>query len=386
MKWLALSGLLLGTCSYALQAEDYYRVDSYFSGNHWSPYPPACVTVPLRQLDLYGDNVALVYDGTIKLEMVNKSSSPNPNLDLTTVPLKIFRLACAEEDRSVVLFEFRLPDSRTDVRAREIEVPDLVGNTAMGGFPFILNSEPNIHGQSLEHRALSRRTFGDYTGGWADAGYFSWRFILDVSPFGDIWGPWVTDYYNERFSFGLRLSKGPNYSQYISVPSTRSVLARNPQLPLNGRLSGNWIEQGTRDQGFMLSVGTQAPANLPDIHPENSELLVFLAWYTFDSNGQMLWLTASASAPQGSTEVDLQFVRVNDGQFLGERRAERAIVGSGRLQARDCNQLELDYDLTELGLGQGSMELSRIFALEIAGYPCRDYQARLESLYGKESN
>jgi hypothetical protein len=385
MKWLALSGLLLASCCCTLEADDPYRADSYYSGNHWSPYPPSCVTVPLRQLDLYGDNVALIYDGTINLEVVNKISGPDSERNLTPVPMKMFRIACAEEDRSVILVEFRLASSNNDLRANQIELPDFVGSTGMHGFPLILNPEPNIHGQSLEHRTLSRRTFGDYTGGWSDPGSFSWRFILDVSPLGHYWGPWVSEYYNGSFGLEIMLSEDFGH-QSVMVPSTRSVLSRNPQLPLNGRLSGNWVEPGTRDQGFLLSVSTQADSSLADGQPENSDLLVFLAWYTFDSNGQMLWLTASASAPQGSTNVDLQFVRVDNGQFLGERPAERSLVGSGQLKAGNCNKLELDYDLTELGLGQGSMELSRIFALEIAGYHCRDYQARLESLYGKESN
>jgi len=389
MRWSRLTGLLIAVFGSSLQADDFYQVDSYYSGNHWSPYPPGCITVPLHQLDLYGDNVALFYDGTIDLTKANAAPGTNPVVALTPVPMKMYRIGCAEENRSVILVEFRLPASTDDPSASQLQVPDLVGDAGFHGFPFILNPEPNIHGQSLEHLALSQRTFGDYTGGWADPTSFTWRFILDVSPAGDYWGPWVSDYYNSQFPLGMRLKnlqQGYTWVNPIDVPSTQSVLSRNPDLPLNGRLSGNWMEGGTSDQGFLLSISNRAPASLPQSHPENSDLVITLAWHTFDAEGQMLWLTASGSAPQGSNAVDLEFVRVNNGQFLGERQAERAIVGSGRLRAGSCNQLELDYDLSELGLGQGSMELNRIFALEIAGYPCRDYAARLESLYGKESN
>jgi len=44
-----------------------FAPETYYSGNARSPYPPGCVTVPTRQLDLYGDNVALVHDGSIGL-------------------------------------------------------------------------------------------------------------------------------------------------------------------------------------------------------------------------------------------------------------------------------------------------------------------------------
>lgn len=395
MKHRALLGLLLAACCCTLQAQYPYRVDSYYSGNHWSPYPPACVTVPLRQLDVYGDNVALIFDGTVNLEVVHEVSGRDPRQDLTPVPVKLYRVACAEQNRSVILLEFRLADSSTDLRASQIKVPDVVGSSSFHGIPLILRPEPNLHGESLEHRAMSQRTFGDYAGGWLDPGNFTWRFILDLSPFGHYWGPWLSDYYNDEFvisfnpfSTTTRLSRlWPDSADGfdIVVPATDDILARNPQLPLNGRLSGNWIEQGTRDQGFLLSVSTQAPGPLAESQPEHSDLLIFLAWYTFDPDGRMLWLTASASVSQGSSAVDLQFVRVHNGEFLGELRAERSIVGSGHLLARNCNQLELDYDLSELGLGHGKIQLSRIFALEIAGYHCRDYQARQENLYGKES-
>ena len=45
-----------------------------------------------------------------------------------------------------------------------------------------------------------------------------------------------------------------------------------------------------------------------------------------------------------------------------------------------CNDLEASYELGGLGLGTGNMRLQRFEALEVAGYACRDYKARLDSL------
>ncbi len=383
MKGIVLFVLLATVCCSPLAAQDPYAVESYYSGNHWSPYPPGCVTVPLRQLDLYGDNVATIFNGTIELNVVQKDPSGNPARNLTPVPMKMFRLACAETNRSVILVEFNLAEERLDPRASQIELPDFVGSTAFHGFPFILKSEPNTYGLMVKQRSLSRITFGDYTGGWDNANRFTWRYILDVNPTGHFWGPWVSDYYNGSFGLEIELNKG--FQSVMLVPSTQSVLSPNSQLPLNGRLSGNWIEHGTSDQGFLLSVSTPVSASEGDLRPEQADLLVFLAWYTFDSTGQMLWLTASATVPQGSSAVNLNFVQVENGQFMGDLVAQRSFVGSGKLRAKSCDQLELDFDLSALGLGTGQMELNRIFALEIAGYNCRDYQARLDSLYGQES-
>jgi hypothetical protein len=57
----------------------------------------------------------------------------------------------------------------------------------------------------------------------------------------------------------------------------------------------------------------------------------------------------------------------------------RVIAGEIHLRARSCDALELDYELAALELGSGSLQLQRLFALETAGYPCRDYEARLAS-------
>ena len=205
--------------------------------------------------------------------------------------------------------------------------------------------------------------------------------MLDIVPAGAGWDPnFLANYYHDSFPLGFHRSDGWT-GVHVDVPATRDVLTRNPALPLNGRLSGTWVEEGAADQGLLLSFSNPVPtAGSAAAEPENSELVVFLSWYTFDTQGGMLWLTGVGRLPQGATEVSMPVVRVTRGQFLGNQAAERTVVGEARLRARQCNELELVYDLTDLGLGAGDMRLQRLHALEIAGYPCRDYAARLASL------
>jgi hypothetical protein len=147
------------------------------------------------------------------------------------------------------------------------------------------------------------------------------------------------------------------------------------------------VEAGAADQGFLLSFSNPVPpAGTAVAEPENAELLVFLSWFTFDSQGDMLWLAGEARFPQGSTEVSIPILRVTQGQFLGSQAAERTVMGQVRLKASQCNELEVDYDLSGLDLGAGDLRLQRLHALEIAGYPCRDYQARLDSLWPQPGN
>ncbi len=348
--------------------------ETYYSGSARSPYPPGCATVPVRQLELYGDNVALVHEGTTDLDQV--SAEPLP------VRIQIFRVACAEAGRSVILVQFGFLGWPGDV-----PLPDFVGIVGDSRLPFQLKPEPNTHGQTVYQQAISQRTFGDYSNGWftEQIGWNAWLFVLDVNPIANgSWGPDTSDFYNGEFA--LWMITGQRHIELASIPATRAVLARNPVLPLNGRLSGTWIEPGTRDQGFLLSVSTPVPPTVHGGAPENADLLVFLAWYTFDASGRMLWLTAQGTAPQGSHSVDLEIVQVDGGSFMGSEQAQRAIVGSGRLRARNCNLLGFDYELNSLGLGSGKVSLTRLYELEIAGYNCRDYPARLEGLYGSQGD
>jgi hypothetical protein len=378
MKWQVLLSLITGLYCPFLWADLQYGADTYYRGNYWSPYPPGCVTVPLRQVDLYGDNVAHFYHGTMQLDVAQYALGSDPQKLIRPVNMNLYRIACAEANRSVILVEFSLPTELPDPVYRVFELPDFLGGTGFHYVPFILKSEPNLSGLGLSQQALIRRTFGDYTGGWDDASRFSWRYILDVGPAGQYW-PGLTDYYND--SFGLEVKLRGGYGFVLTVPSTAESLTANTQIPLNGRLSGNWVEPETRDQGFLLSFSTLIPPATPaDQPPEDADLLLFLSWYTFDQQGQMLWLTGSARIHQGDSEATIDFVRVEDGEFMGNREAARAMAGSAQLRAKNCNSLEFDYDLSSLGLGQGSMQLQRIFALEIAGYNCRDHEARLASI------
>jgi len=70
-------------------------------------------------------------------------------------------------------------------------------------------------------------------------------------------------------------------------------------------------------------------------------------------------------------------VYVSNGEFMSANKAHRSPAGVVRLAARSCNSIQMDYGLGELGLGVGTQFLQRIFAMEIAGFPCRDFDARL---------
>jgi Tol biopolymer transport system component len=55
------------------------------------------------------------------------------------------------------------------------------------------------------------------------------------------------------------------------------------------------------------------------------------------------------------------------------------VVGSVTITGNNCNDLSLQYNLSDIGLGSGTKHLERLFSLETAGYVCRDLEARIDT-------
>jgi hypothetical protein len=79
----------------------------------------------------------------------------------------------------------------------------------------------------------------------------------------------------------------------------------------------------------------------------------------------------------GATEVTIPIEDVSNGEFMGDKAAERSVVGSVTITGNNCNDLTLQYDLGDIDLGSGTEHMQRLFSLETAGYVCRDLEARM---------
>jgi hypothetical protein len=377
MKLTAMLVLVLACCTGMVQAQ----TPSLDVAHSLAPYPPSCITLLPRQSELYGDNAVRFWSGQVSLELLHQHNGVSRG----PVKLDMYRVPCAEPDRSIIVAEFSLLPGSVDPEKSRFVLPVLVAE--IGGWhhvAFALQPEPHNWGQGAPQHALTRRVIGEWTGGWEDPRNFRWRYVLDLGPGGVFWDTRdVVDQYNRSFRLYSDPPGAPG-AWFIDVPSTQQLLDRNPELPLNGRLSGAWADPGAADQGFVLSFSNPvAPAGSNTPVQEDPELLVFLTWYTFDHEGRPLWLAGAARFTPGASEVSVPVVKVAQGQFLDasiQSDPGATFVGEVRLKARHCNALDVDYDLAALNLGRGGFQLQRLFALETAGYPCRDYYARRASL------
>jgi hypothetical protein len=167
----------------------------------------------------------------------------------------------------------------------------------------------------------------------------------------------------------MEIEDVPYQTWTVPVPVYANNL-RPARMTLTGRLSGNWVSPGTKDQGFVLAFEELSNQFLG---------LLFMSWYTYDQNGNLLWLTgANTYEVTGTTEVTLDIELVTNGEFQGSKTADRQVVGTAKLVAYDCNNLQLTYNLNQIGLGSATIPLRRIFSLEIQGYVCGDHATRVE--------
>jgi hypothetical protein len=334
------------------------------------PYSPGCAGDPGRY------EVPFVQDLPIQLyDHVSRESK--------AVRLDAWRASCSEPGRSVIWLRFTA--SRPSGRPLLLQLPYAAAALAGGENPSLrLADHPNGWGVN-ESDVRGYSVLKYEPGEIAHPAQKSWTYVLD-NPIPEYsWSvvPDVLDPEEYNGSFDLKLYYWTVWNPWatvadISVPATAELLTTDVGMPLNGRLSGLWAIEGAADQGITLTIADRvAPADTPATPRGEGPLVLILQQYTYDADGDLLWLAGSADFPQGAREVRMPIVRVDGGEFLGDTAARRSIVGQVRIVANGCNDLDYEYDLSALGLGSGSRRLQRLFSLETAGYDCRDYAAKV---------
>ena len=374
---------------YLLIASFQAPANSNFVTNPYLPYPPSCARMPSS------GGAAAVQTGAVQFFESEISLPDQQTFEQVDVVVRAYRTLCSEAGRSLIWIEFHLPKETAskDIRLMlPVIAADYQGENFVQTSILIPVGDPNSWGEGSGvdrgRILLVTRPHGDVD--TFDIDYSinserSWWFLLDnESPLADggynIPFLMPAEAYNSRFS--LRFRYPPNISLLqFEVPATAEMnFPVQPTLPISGRLSGNWVIEGARDQGLMLAISTlpTKPAELTVGFPPLS-MVLFYSHYTFDPTGKMLWLTGTAQLQPGSRTVTIPVDEVTQGEFRSDKPAQRRTVGQVTLTANNCNDITMEYDYNGLGLGSGTRQLQRLFSLETAGYDCRDYAARVKA-------
>lgn len=322
-------------------------LEGYYT--HWyTPYPPSCVYSPTAAyfLDTQGEPQVLVSE-TIGLGSADNQSTA------VSVDIEVTRRACMEENRSALFMILKNPTESP------YKAPKVSAHIGENSYPLRLVKEPNTRVEDYASTTLDRAVQFIIDG--ASAYVYESENIISA------------DQYNGAFKLVIEdTGKTGNIYEY-DLPANNPSLKPKRKL-LTGRMSGMWVTEGAVDQGFQLSIQELWINETATPH-------AFLSWYTFDKEGNPLWLTgAGAHGVMGDSAVLLTMELVTNGEFLGSKIADRQRLQDAVLVVENCNRLRFHYNLDELGLGHDVIYLKRLFSLETAGYACRDLQSRLDTL------
>ena len=324
--------------------------ENYFS-NVGSPIPPGCATLSqIWALYNFGGEQTIA-SGTIQLGNIYDEEQD--------VVAEIWQKGCPDSGRRVIMITLEVIDNN-DGFFDQVYVPtvwasDVPGDVNLKKMRPIL--EPNSHFVTDELRLIPEGESATF-------------FIDTISVFAPAYDDdsWM-DPLQYNGAWTLEMEDAVTGIWTAEIPSYGNSLRPN-RITFTGRLSGNWVTPGASDQGLVLAF--------EELVTEISGLL-FMSWYTFGDDGELLWLTGADTYDiEGTTQLTFDIELVTNGEFLGSKVANRAVVGTATLIAYDCNDLELTYNLTQIGLGSGTIQLRRLFSLEIQGYVCSDAATRIE--------
>jgi len=319
-----------------------------YASNIWSPIPQGCTTNWEDWGAFNPSSTSIIFQGYYPATKVDGSGQHD-------MGVTIWRKGCAEPGRSVLMLDLapindndgiteclitptmsgRLPDNQVKI-LRGVGEPDT--NSVLSDLSVLCEgNEDTLFIEtitSLDGRYSLEKSMNpiEYNG--------AWKFILEDLTTGN-WG--------------------------VDIPAYSGTLGIS-RMALTGRLSGTWRASGTKDQGFVLAF--------QDLASTTTDVL-FFSWYTFDNNGNLLWLTGAGFYEWGDTETTVEIELVTNGSFMGTKIADRSVVGTARVVAINCNNLQLSYNLNQLGLGSATKTLVRVFSAETQGYGCTDALTRL---------
>lgn len=329
-------------------------LDNFEFSSPWSPYPPGCATliVPMPNFHTHA-KTEVIFTGSISLWNMQNNIQFDVNVE-------ILRVGCTEPNRSTILVSLTVPDNN-DETVSLIPVPIVYGRIEGDKSIYSLRLAREPHTNMVTHDAILE-------------GEKNWFFLDSAGIDGLLWcrDCWMSpSQYNGEFELYFddwTLGFGNNDDPTALIPDYENQLQED-SLPMNARLSGVWVTPETPDQGFLISIN-----EVRSLYA--GPLVIFLSWNTFDDEGNLLWLTGTSSFPWGGSEVTMDLILVQNGQFLGTNKADRSIVGSIRLHAKSCAEIRTYFDLEAIALGSGEFILTRSFNLEPAGFACQDYERR----------
>ncbi len=118
-----------------------------------------------------------------------------------------------------------------------------------------------------------------------------------------------------------------------------------PPFVINLGLVGAWFNPATPGQGFLFDLLT------------DNRQFIFITWFTFTEDGELLWFTARGNYNGNSATLEL--VEASGGFFNQPTQATQTVVGTVTITFNDCLNGTIDFEIIDRNLN-GSIPITRI--------------------------
>jgi hypothetical protein len=209
-----------------------------------------------------------------------------------------------------------------------------------------------LNNADVEIHQGARQSFADLLGGCTTAAHGCFAATRSVADVNLISGAATILIYAARdtsvafrngFSVKLRGS-----SQALAIPAVTGVA---PGVTLSGRLNGAYYDPNRSGEGFMVDFF--------DVSPTRQH--VFVSWYTYDDNGNQVFVVGNTDVTPGATSVSIPLISTRGGRFGNAFRSAdivRTPWGSMTIRFPNCSTAVVDFTRT-LGSVSGSFTLER---------------------------
>ncbi len=152
------------------------------------------------------------------------------------------------------------------------------------------------------------------------------------------------------FSYNLAAieSNEIDINKALEIPGNE---CNNTNKSLQIGMSGAWFDYNRSGEGFTVYISEDNGAQMADI-----------TWYTYDKNGNQLWLSGQGTVSDQS--VTIAQMQQFTGANLFNGTTQSTTFGSLSMSWNDCNQAVIDYDFSTNNLGTGQFSVNQLTNLD----------------------
>lgn len=307
----------------------------------YASYPPSCLSAPLTD-----QPSGPLFTGSTRLTTANPDT--NAPLGFETVDYTFWRVACEGGKSALLLRISRRPDAAPGT-AVVLWNPDLRATQDGHAGSIRLATEPGTLSSSLQYGA---RIFSSVT-------VVLENFAQDIAYRSGAVVPQALPAFVQpaRFDFNRALDVSLPDASTIAItppppaPPPVAIPAYDPQadpnarlsMPLSGFNSGNYFDPQHPGEGMLVEVSTLSDTVDPPLRSLN------VAWFTYDTNGNPLWLFGSHGFAAGERRLFVVLSTYSGAAFAGASAAaaQSRVWGGVSIAFPDCTTMEFAYGPVE---------------------------------------